>query len=75
MAGMRLYLPAPTRAGDLSGAGKSSRGKGCGNRPQDYPNQVNNVLVFLAFFRGTFDVRARDINDDMKIAAAKPLPV
>ena len=36
----------------------------------DYPNQVNNVLAFPGIFRGTFDVRARDINDDMKIAAA-----
>lgn len=39
----------------------------------DYPNQVNNVLAFPGIFRGTFDVRARDINDDMKIAAAKAI--
>ena len=39
----------------------------------DYPNQVNNVLAFPVIFRGTFDVRARDINDDMKIAAAKAI--
>ena len=39
----------------------------------DYPNQVNNVLAFPGIFRGTFDVRARDINDEMKIAAAYAL--
>lgn len=39
----------------------------------DYPNQVNNVLAFPGIFRGTFDVRARDINDEMKIAAAEAL--
>ena len=39
----------------------------------DYPNQVNNVLAFPGIFRGTFDVRARDINVDMKIAAAKAI--
>ena len=39
----------------------------------DYPYQVNNVLAFPGIFRGTFDVRARDINDDMKIAAAKAI--
>ena len=36
----------------------------------DYPNQVNNVLAFPGIFRGTFDVRASDINEDMKMAAA-----
>lgn len=39
----------------------------------DYPNQINNVLAFPGIFRGTFDVRARDINDEMKIAASKAL--
>ncbi|MEL7603386.1 MAG: malic enzyme-like NAD(P)-binding protein, partial [Bacillota bacterium] len=39
----------------------------------DYPNQINNVLAFPGIFRGTFDVRARDINDDMKLAAAYAL--
>lgn len=39
----------------------------------DYPNQVNNVLAFPGIFRGTFDVRACDINDEMKIAAAEAL--
>ena len=36
----------------------------------DYPNQINNVLVFPGIFRGTFDVRASDINEEMKTAAA-----
>ncbi len=39
----------------------------------DYPNQVNNVLGFPYIFRGALDVRARTINDDMKIAAAQAL--
>ncbi|MBR0093233.1 MAG: NAD-dependent malic enzyme [Lachnospiraceae bacterium] len=39
----------------------------------DFPNQVNNVLCFPGIFRGALDVRASDINDAMKIAAAKAL--
>ena len=39
----------------------------------DYPNQINNVLAFPGVFRGTFDVRASDINEEMKIAAAGAL--
>ena len=39
----------------------------------DFPNQVNNVLCFPGIFRGALDVRARDINDAMKIAAAKAI--
>ncbi|WP_203294477.1 NADP-dependent malic enzyme [Maricaulis parjimensis] len=39
----------------------------------DYPNQVNNVLGFPYIFRGALDVRARTINEEMKIAAAKAL--
>jgi malate dehydrogenase (oxaloacetate-decarboxylating) len=37
----------------------------------DYPNQINNVSCFPGFFRGLLDVRARTVNDEMKIAAAK----
>ena len=39
----------------------------------DFPNQINNVLAFPGVFRGTFDVRAGDINDAMKLAAARAL--
>ena len=39
----------------------------------DFPNQINNVLAFPGVFRGAFDVRARDINEEMKIAAAHAL--
>ena len=39
----------------------------------DFPNQINNVLAFPGIFRGAFDVRASDINDEMKIAAAHAL--
>ena len=39
----------------------------------DFPNQINNVLAFPGVFRGTFDVRAKDINEEMKMAAAQAL--
>jgi len=39
----------------------------------DFPNQINNVLAFPGIFRGTFDVRASDINEEMKMAAAQAL--
>jgi len=39
----------------------------------DYPNQINNVLAFPGIFRGAFDVRASDINEEMKLAAAHAL--
>ena len=39
----------------------------------DYPNQVNNVLGFPFLFRGALDVRATDINDEMKLAAVEAL--
>ena len=41
-----------------------------GTGRSDFPNQINNVLAFPGVFRGTFDVRASDINDEMKVAAA-----
>ena len=41
----------------------------------DYPNQINNVLAFPGIFRGAFDVRASDINEEMKVAAAEALAV
>ena len=39
----------------------------------DFPNQINNVLAFPGIFRGTFDVRSTDINEEMKVAAAHAL--
>lgn len=44
-----------------------------GTGRSDFPNQINNVLAFPGIFRGTLDVRASDINDEMKIAAARAL--
>lgn len=41
-----------------------------GTGRSDFPNQINNVLAFPGIFRGTLDVRAREINDEMKVAAA-----
>ena len=41
-----------------------------GTGRSDYPNQINNVLGFPGIFRGALDVRASDINDEMKLAAA-----
>ena len=45
----------------------------CASGRSDYPNQVNNVLAFPGIFRGTFDARAKDINDEMKVAAAEAI--
>ena len=44
-----------------------------GTGRSDFPNQINNVLAFPGIFRGAFDVRAKDINDEMKIAAAEAI--
>ena len=57
-------MPDEARAGGAAviGTGRS-----------DYPNQINNVLVFPGVFRGALDVMASDINDEMKIAAAKAI--
>ena len=41
-----------------------------GTGRSDFPNQINNVLAFPGIFRGALDVRASDINDEMKLAAA-----
>ncbi|HBR03417.1 MAG TPA: NAD-dependent malic enzyme, partial [Ruminiclostridium sp.] len=48
----------------------SAGAKIVGTGRSDFPNQINNVLAFPGIFRGTLDVRASDINDEMKIAAA-----
>jgi len=44
-----------------------------GTGRSDYPNQINNVLAFPGIFRGALDVRATDINEDMKIAAVEAI--
>ncbi len=45
----------------------------CSTGRSDYPNQINNVLAFPGIFRGAFDVRAKDITEEMKVAAANAL--
>ena len=52
---------------------KAAGARVVGTGRSDYPNQVNNVLAFPGIFRGALDVRARDISDGMKIAAAKAI--
>ena len=62
--------PAPEIFPDEAIAG-GARVVGTGR--SDYPNQINNVLAFPGIFRGALDVRASDINDAMKIAAAEAI--
>lgn len=52
---------------------KNAGARVIGTGRSDYPNQINNVLAFPGIFRGALDVRASDINDEMKIAAAKAI--
>lgn len=52
---------------------KAAGAKVVGTGRSDFPNQINNVLAFPGVFRGALDVRARDINEEMKIAAARAL--
>ena len=59
-----VIFPDDAKAG---GAAVVSTGR------SDYPNQINNVLAFPGIFRGAFDVRASDINEEMKMAAAQAL--
>lgn len=54
-------------------AAKAGGARICATGRSDYPNQINNVLAFPGIFRGAFDVRASDINDAMKLAAAYAL--
>ena len=60
----KLFIPDEAKAG---GAGVVATGR------SDYPNQINNVLAFPGVFRGAFDVRAREINEEMKLAAAQAI--
>ena len=52
---------------------KEAGAKVIGTGRSDFPNQINNVLAFPGIFRGALDVRASDINDQMKIAAAEAI--
>lgn len=54
----------------MPGEAKEAGAKVVGTGRSDFPNQINNVLAFPGIFRGALDVRASDINDEMKIAAA-----
>jgi malate dehydrogenase (oxaloacetate-decarboxylating) len=62
--------PVPEIDPDLA---KKAGARVVGTGRSDYPNQINNVLAFPGVFRGTFDVRAKEINEAMKIAAANAL--
>ena len=62
--------PTPEIMPDLA---KEAGAAVVGTGRSDFPNQINNVLAFPGIFRGAFDVRASDINDEMKIAASKAL--
>ncbi|MGI6360700.1 MAG: NAD(P)-dependent malic enzyme [Bacillota bacterium] len=59
--------PVPEIMPDLA---KEAGAAVIGTGRSDFPNQINNVLAFPGIFRGALDVRAKDINDEMKIAAA-----
>ncbi|CDA72297.1 putative uncharacterized protein [Ruminococcus sp. CAG:579] len=62
--------PTPEIMPDLA---RESGAAVVGTGRSDFPNQINNVLAFPGIFRGALDVRASDINDEMKIAAAKAI--
>lgn len=62
--------PTPEIMPDLA---KQAGAAVVGTGRSDFPNQINNVLVFPGIFRGALDCRAKDINDEMKIAAAKAI--
>lgn len=59
--------PTPEIMPDLA---KEAGAKVIGTGRSDFPNQVNNVLAFPGIFKGALDVRAKEINEEMKIAAA-----
>ena len=62
--------PVPEIMPDLA---KAAGAAVVGTGRSDFPNQINNVLAFPGVFRGAFDVRARVINEEMKMAAAAAL--
>ena len=67
---MAMANPVPEIMPDLA---KAAGAKVVGTGRSDFPNQINNVLAFPGIFRGTLDVRAKEINDEMKMAAAKAI--
>ncbi len=67
---LAMANPVPEIMPDLA---KEAGVKIMGTGRSDFPNQINNVLAFPGIFRGALDVRASDINDEMKIAAAKAI--
>ncbi len=67
---MAMANPTPEIMPDLA---KKAGARVVGTGRSDFPNQINNVLAFPGIFRGAFDVRASDINEEMKIAAANAL--
>ena len=62
--------PVPEIMPDIA---KKAGARVVGTGRSDFPNQINNVLAFPGIFRGALDVRASDINDEMKIAAAEAI--
>lgn len=62
--------PVPEIMPDIA---KKAGAKVVGTGRSDFPNQINNVLAFPGIFRGALDVRATDINDEMKIAASEAI--
>lgn len=67
---MAMANPVPEIMPDIA---KSAGAVVVGTGRSDYPNQINNVLAFPGIFRGALDVRAREINEEMKIAAARAI--
>ncbi len=67
---MPMANPVPEIMPDLA---KEAGAAVVGTGRSDFPNQINNVLAFPGIFRGALDVRAKDINEEMKIAAAKAI--
>ena len=67
---MAMANPVPEIMPDLA---KAAGAKVVGTGRSDFPNQINNVLAFPGIFRGTLDVRAKEINEEMKMAAAKAI--
>ncbi|MBD5100936.1 MAG: NADP-dependent malic enzyme [Clostridiales bacterium] len=67
---MAMANPVPEIMPDLA---KEAGAKVVGTGRSDFPNQINNVLAFPGIFRGALDVRAKEINEEMKMAAAQAI--